>query len=115
MPKSLVLVDDIVIHQGDDRPLTWTLTDAEGQPVNLDGYSARAQVRTKPHAGTVLHEWSTQDGNAALAESSITLKVADSETWDWRGGVYDIHLTDPMGQTEVVVRGTVAIMPAVTR
>lgn len=113
--KSLVLVEDVVIHQGDDRPLVWTLADDSGASVNLDGYTAQAQVRTRPSAGTVLHEWSAVESNIVLSESSVTLKVDDSEDWTWRAGVYDLHLTDPLGTTQVVARGKITLIPAVTR
>jgi hypothetical protein len=112
---DLVRVDDITIQQGDDRPLVWTLADAAGAPVNLDGYTAVAQVRSKPSSSTVLHEWSTTNGKAVLADSSVSLKVTDSETWTWHSGVYDLHITDFAGRTEVIARGKVSLIPAVTR
>jgi len=113
--SPLALVDDLVILQGDDRPLIWTLADANGEPVNLAGYTAAAQVRGRANSTTVLHEWSTTDGSAVLSESSVTLKVDDSESWTWHYGVYDLHLTDPLGTTQVIARGTVTVTPAVTR
>ena len=113
---DLVRVDDITVQQGDDRPLTWTLAEADGTSVeNLDGYTVIAQVRARPSATTVMHEWSTAEGTAVLAESSVVLKVADSETWTWRSGVYDLHLTDPLGATQVIARGKITLIPAVTR
>jgi hypothetical protein len=112
---DLVRVDDITIQQGDDRPLVWTLADANGAPVNLDGYTAVAQVRAKPSSSAVLHEWSTTNGKAVLAESTVVLKVDDSETWTWARGVYDLHITDPASRTEVIARGSIALIPAVTR
>lgn len=115
MASSLVLVDDVVIQQGDDRPLVWTLADQAGAPVDLTGYSALAQVRSRPQSATVWHEWSTTAGNAVLSESSVTLKVNDSESWTWSQGVYDLHLTDPAGTTEVIARGSITVTPAVTR
>jgi|tagenome__1003787_1003787.scaffolds.fasta_scaffold19325816_2 hypothetical protein len=110
-----VLVDDINLLQGDDRPLVWTLADSAGAPVNLDGYTALAQVRAQPQSTTVWHEWSTDDGTAVLADSSISLKVDDSETWTWHSGVYDLHLIDFAGRTEVIARGKITLLPAVTR
>lgn len=112
---DLVRVDDLVIQQGDDRPLVWTLADSTGAPVNLDGYTAVAQVRAKPSSSTVLHEWATDDGSAVLSESAVTLKVADSETWTWTRGVYDLHITDPTSSTTVIARGAITLIPAVTR
>lgn len=108
--------DVLVIQQGDDRPITWTLADEAGDPINLDGYTARGQVRRRADATAVLHEWSTAAGTAVLTESSVTLKVDDSESWTWRTGVFDLHMTDPSGRTEVVLPPRpVVLTPTVTR
>jgi hypothetical protein len=112
---DLVRVDDITVQQGDDRPLVWALADAAGAPVNLEGYTAVAQVRARHHSATVMHEWTTADTSAVLSESTITLKVDDSEDWTWHSGVYDLHLTDPLGATQVIARGKITLIPAVTR
>jgi hypothetical protein len=112
---DLVRVDDLTIQQGDDRPLVWQLADAQGAPVNLSGYSARAQVRARSSSTTVMHEWSTTAGSIVLTESTVTLKVNESETWTWRHGVYDLHLTDPLGATQVIARGGITLTPAITR
>lgn len=105
----------LVIVAGDDRPLVWQLRDADGELVNLTGYSARAQVRERTDSPDVLHEWSTSTATAVLGDSTLSLKVTDSDTWTWRRGVYDIRVTDPAGTTEVIDRGPVVITPAVTR
>lgn len=105
----------LVIQQGDDRPLVWNLSDADNQPItDLTGYTARAQVRARADSIDVLHEWSTVAGNAVLAESSLVLKVDDSESWTWRRGVYDVQITDPSGASEIVDRGAVVVTPVVT-
>lgn len=112
---ELVLVDKLTIQQGDDRPVTWTLAETSGGEVNLTGYTVLAQVRAQAESSTVLHEWSTELGNAVISGASITLKVDDSENWPWTFGFYDLFLTDPLGFTIVPVRGSVTVIPAVTR
>lgn len=113
---DLVLVDNITIYQGDDEPITWTLTDEQGNPANLAGHSVVAQVRRRRDpTSPVLHEWSAEAGNVVLAGSSVSLKVDDSESWTWSFGFYDLHLTDPVGRVRVPVRGSVTVIPAVTR
>lgn len=108
----------LFIHQGDDQPLVWDLTTSTGQPVNLDGYSAIAQVRRRADpAAPVLHEWSTTAGTAELSsqDSTVSLNVDDSENWTWTRGVYDLHIVDFAGRTKRVDGGSVFVVAAVTR
>jgi hypothetical protein len=107
--------EPLVIYAGDDEPITFTLT-SNGAPVSLDGYSARAQVRDRADSTTVLHEWTTDDGTAEFStqDSTVSLNVIDSESWTWRSGVYDLHVTDFAGRTKIVDRRPVVVIPAVT-
>lgn len=106
---------DMDIQQGDDRAFTWPVLDAQGQAIDLSGYSVVVQVRPRYRSETVLHEWSTANNRAQLAGGKVSLLVDDSEEWAWSFGVYDIHLTDGDGNTEVLSRGTVRVIPGVTR
>jgi hypothetical protein len=108
--------DDLRIYAGDDRPITWPLRAAlGGGPVDLSGYTARAQVRATPDAAAVLHEWSAGNGNVLLAASAVSLLVDDSAAWTWTDGVYDLHLIDSVGRHEIVAWGRVTVLPGVTR
>lgn len=107
--------DDLRIYAGDDRPITWPVTDRDGHAANLEGYTARAQVRSAPESTFVLHEWSTTNGRAEIVGSSVTLHVDDSEGWSWTRGVYDLHLIDASNRHEVIAWGRVTVLPGVTR
>jgi hypothetical protein len=107
--------DDLRIHGGDDRPIVWPIHDAAGNPVDLTGYTARAQVRATPVALEILHEWSTDNTRAAILGSTVALYVDDSESWSWTAGVYDLHLIDESGRHEVIAWGRVTVLPGVTR
>lgn len=113
MVTSSVRHDDLRIYPGDDRALTWPVQNDEGTAMDLTGWSALAQVRPML-GGPVLHEWSTDTDSIVLGPNGLTLKVADSESWSWSGGRYDIHLTDPSGRTQVIARGTVVLDRGVT-
>jgi hypothetical protein len=116
---DLIASRPLVIYQGDDEPITWELASrASGAPVDLSGYSAIAQVREVPDFDSpVLHEWSTTAGNAELStqDSTVSLKVTDSEDWTWRRGYFDLHVIDFAGRSKIVDRGPVVVVPGVTR
>lgn len=116
MFSDYVRNDDLRIYAGDDRPITWPLRAAlGGGPVDLSGYTARAQVRATPDAAAVLYEWSNAHGNVRLTDSSVSLLVDDSDAWTWTDGVYDLHVIDPIGRHEVIAWGRVVVRPGVTR
>lgn len=115
MFSAYVRNDDLHIYAGDDRPITWPLSASTGGPADLTGYTAHAQVRAAPDAEDVLHEWKTSLGNVLLDNSAVSLLVADSATWTWSDGVYDLHLIDSVGRHEILAWGRVTVLPGVTR
>lgn len=111
-----VRTTNLTIYAGDDRPLQWPLLAADGTtPLDVTGWTARAQVRQHADSEAILHEWSTENTRAQLADGSLSLLVDDSESWTWRVGVYDLHLIDPDGHHVVLDHGTVRVEPGVTR
>jgi hypothetical protein len=106
------------IKQGVTWARRWPVSDpATGDPLDMTGWAAKAQVRVSAADTTVLYEWSTDDGNLDLGNGFLTLSVtpADSLSWDWRRGVYDIFVTNPSNQVALVAEGTAFVDPAVTR
>jgi hypothetical protein len=108
-------VSNLVIYAGDDRPIQWPLTDTDGYPLDVTGWTAHAQVRPYPNAPAVLHEWSTANGRAVMANGSVTLLVDDSETYTWTIGEYDLFIVDTHNHWERIDGGRVRIIPAVTK
>ncbi|MER6897554.1 hypothetical protein, partial [Amycolatopsis sp. NPDC000740] len=66
--------DNLVINKGAEWGRAWPVTSG-GRPLDLSGWTVRAQVRERIDAGDVLHEWSTEAGNAGTADSRVTLTV----------------------------------------
>lgn len=114
--KDGVLKDTLVIVQGASWGRAWPITLA-GSPIDLTGWTVKAQVRPVVEDSTVLYEWSTAAGNASTANSSVALTVAPtvSSAWTWYNGVYDVELTSPDGTVYRIVEGDVVISREVTR
>jgi len=110
------LHDDVVIEKGAEWGRAWPVTSG-GRPLDLSGWTVRAQVRERIDAGDVLHEWSTAAGNASTADSRVTLTAtaATSRAWPWLAGVFDVLLIDPTGRVARIVEGTVRVSRGVTR
>ncbi len=107
----------LLIEQGTTWAISWPILDAAGEPMDLTGWTVRAQIRESVTAAEVLHEFTTAKGNATVEQSYVTLSVAPSESsaWPWRNAVYDVELTDPTGRVARIAEGAVTVSPEVTR
>lgn len=76
-------------------------------------WTAKAQIRTYPKTGQLLHEFAaevTDDGVVV-----ITVDPATSEAWTWVDGYYDVKVSNP--DQSIVIRvaeGKVTISQEVT-
>jgi hypothetical protein len=110
----------LVIPAGTTWAWAFPITNPSGGPVDLTGWSARAQVRANKWVRDlpVLHEWTTAgpSPNASLADSQLILIVdgATSSAWTWWAGVYDIELTDDTGRVARLDQDDVLVTPEVT-
>jgi hypothetical protein len=90
-------------------------------PIDLTGWSCRAQVRDKA-GGTLLFSWhsdplQTPDGSIALSGASVTFNIdaATTAALTWTKGVYDAELIDPSGVVfSLVGVSSVAVVDEVT-
>lgn len=110
----------LVIPAGTTWAWAFPITDPDGQPIDVTGWSARAQVRASlwlPEE-SALHEWNTEgvDANATLEDSQLILTVDPdtSSAWTWWAGVYDIELTDDTGRVARLDQDEVFVTPEVT-
>lgn len=107
----------VTIEQGATWLETFTWTDANGDPVNLTGYTAVAMVKTT-YGGTTLLTASTASGTITLggAAGTITINVPYATTGAIGGqtGVWDLELTSGGGVRTRLLEGPVTITPEVT-
>ena len=75
---------------------------------NLDGVTARMQVRTSVDASSALVEFTTENGRITINGElgTITLSLSASDTAGLtQGGVYDLELVDASSNVERLIEG----------
>ena len=104
---------NIVIDQGTDFATTVNLTDADGNELDVSGYSAAGQIR-KSYTSSTATDFTM---SLSAISSSLTLSLNNSTTSAMTSGryVYDIELTDPSGIVSRILEGQVTVTPEVTR
>ena len=112
-------IHNITIEQGATFVFNLTWKDSLGSPVDLTGYKARMQVRTKHSAPVALLDLSTDEGSITLggATGQINCRAEATETTGMpaKTGVYDLELEDITGFVTRLVEGEATITPEVTR
>lgn len=112
-----VPVWDLWINQANDtQTVTFQIINGLKQPVTVDGWTGRAQVRKFPTDSTILHEWSLAHSNIVIAGTTAVLLVAPADTsaWTWRRAQYDLVLTDLSGKPHRASQGRVFVNQGTT-
>ena len=104
---------NLVIDQGTTYTTDLNLTDENGDPLNLSGYSANSQIRKHYTSSNSVAFSTLIDANAGV----ITLSLTADQTANIVGGryVYDVELTDSGNNISRIVEGIVTVTPQVTR
>ena len=107
-------ISNIFIDQGATFTTTVTVTDSNGDAVNLSGYSVAAQIR-KTFLSSSATAFTASISNASSGE--ITISLTDTQTTVLEAGrfVYDVLITASGGTKTRVVEGQVTVNPSVTR
>lgn len=111
---------NITIYQGAswDLALTWKIGDPSTL-VDLTGYTARMQIRTKTPAEAVIKTLTTSNEKIVLGGvlGTVTLALTAAETAALNAGahVYDLELVSSSGYVTRLVEGRCTISPEVTR
>jgi hypothetical protein len=112
---------DITIEQGTTFDLVVIWKDFDGNPINLNGYEARMQIRTSYPDYEVFADLDTQDSNGSIAINdtqgriAVTLEAGETELLSIRRGVYDLEVISPTGRVTRLLEGAVNITAEVTR
>jgi hypothetical protein len=104
---------NLVIDQGTTYTTDLNLTDENGDPLVLSGYTANSQIR-KHYTSSNSVVFSTSINATA---GVITLSLTANQTANMAGGryVYDVELTDASDSISRIVEGIVTVTPQVTR
>ena len=106
---------EITIEQGANLTTTVTVSDTQGDSVNLSTYSASAQLRKSYYSSSANTLAATITGNA---NGQITLSMTAANTTLLTPGryVYDLVITNSVDNSKTrVVEGTAVVLPSVTR
>jgi len=104
---------NLIIDQGSTFSTDLTLTDENGDPLSLSGYTANSQIR----------RWYTSSNTTAVfttsintTSSTISLTLTANQTSNLTFGryVYDVEITSG-SEVSRIVEGIITITPQVTR
>lgn len=129
MNGTLATLDfPLCIPQGADWPGTnYPIVGPDGNPYDLTGCTAKAEIRPLPASSELYFTWSTSPTTGQglitldVPNSTLNLRVLATESalWAFRSGVYDIlisNLAAPVGlQISRVAMGRVTVSQEVTQ
>ena len=107
-------ISNIFIDQGATFTTTVTVTDANGDAVNLSGYSVAAHIR-KTFLSSSATAFTATISNASSGEITISLSPTQTTALEAGRFVYDVLITASGGTKTRVVEGQVTVNPSVTR
>ena len=107
-------ISNIFIDQGATFTTTVTVTDSNGDAVNLSGYSVAAQIR-KTFLSSTATAFTATISNASSGEITISLTPTQTTALEAGRFVYDVLITASGGTKTRVVEGQVTVNPSVTR
>lgn len=109
--------NNIVIEQGADWEHPVELQDSDGNPINLTGYSAVANIRTANKL-TLIVSLSTAGGGITLSDPdssgfntrfTLAIDAADTAEMDFGEAVWEMQITDAGGKIARLLEGTVTL------
>lgn len=110
----MAIIANLFIDQGTDFSVTVDVTDTDGSVLDLDGYSASAQIRKTYASSSVSATFGT---SISASNGQVTLTLSDTVTAGLSAGryVYDLNIESSGGQVTRVVEGQAIVTPGVTR
>ena len=110
----MAIIANIFIDQGADFSITVDVSDANGNQLNLTGYTAAAQMRKTYESSSISATFTT---SISASDGQVTLSLTDTVTTALSPGryVYDLVVTDGSSISTRVVEGQAIVTPGVTR
>lgn len=111
----MATISNIFIDQGADFSTTVTISDSNGDALDLTGYTALAQVR-KTYASTTATTF-TSTFASDRTTGQITISLTNTQTSDLESGryVWDLKITDTSSSVTRVSEGIATVNPSVSR
>lgn len=110
----MAIYANITIDQGSDFTSTIDVEDTTGNPANLSGYNARAQLR-KTYGSVTAYDFVATITNPGGGQINIEMSSAVTNGLKPGRYVYDVEVVSSGGTVTRVVEGQVEVTPGVTR
>ena len=104
---------NLTVDQGTDFSSSVDVTDADGDPVALTGYSVSGQIRKHYNSSTKV-DFTATVSNASAGIISLSLSAATTNAMKAGRYVYDVEI-DLSGTKTRVLEGQLEVTPGVTR
>jgi hypothetical protein len=114
----MATVKHLTIDQGTTYSLSITVSDANANPLDLTGYTLRAQMRKSYGATSYTAFTVTAAADPTTGELTISLTAVQTSALKAGRYVYDIEIVSPVVDGSVVTRvleGIITVTPEVTR
>lgn len=110
----MATVSNLYIDQGSDFNSVVSLTNQDGSPLNLSGFTVKSQFR-KSYQSSSATTFDVAVHSALEGEIRISLPASASTDLNAGRYLYDVEITSPGGQRKRVLEGIVVITPEITR
>jgi hypothetical protein len=104
---------DLLIYRGDYFPMTITMRDNNGNPLDLSGFTPAATIRANHSSGTEYAFEATLPGGPGVV--SLVLNSDVSALLTPGSYVWDYQLTDANSNVRTYITGDVTVYDEVTR
>jgi hypothetical protein len=104
---------NLTVDQGTDFSSAVDVTDVDGDPVSLVGYSVAGQIR-KHYTSSTKVSFTATVSNATAGIISLSLTAAQTDAMKAGRYVYDVEI-DLSGTKTRVLEGQLEVTPGVTR
>lgn len=110
----MATVRNIYIDQGSKFSVPVELTNADGTPTNLTGYTFRAQLKKSYYSLTSV-DFTAEAATPSNGQIILSLTSAQSLALKPGRYVYDVVIIDEQDEETRVVEGIVTVNPAVSK
>lgn len=105
---------DLEIYKGDYLPLTITLVQPNGNPLNLTGYTAHSHIRSN-YGDEVIYPFSVSIPVPSSGQVNLTLTSATSAGIAPGSYIWDFQVREPSGNIRTYLAGDVTVYDEVTK
>jgi len=110
----MATISNLFVDAGANYSNIITVSAANGQPLNLTGYTVASQMR-KSYSSSTAYNFTASVFNADTGKIRLQLSPQQSEAIPAGRWLYDVEITSPSGSKTRVVEGVVTVIPQITQ